>query len=134
MGDQLRLEVPARPFALSLVRLEVSGVAALAGALVTEVEDLQLATEELCLGLLGPEGSNGRLVVELDWDDQEVLIRCSLIGGSSPVGSSHEDDALPEGVVDRILDSLVDEHGTSIEGDRSVRWLRKRREPADPRR
>lgn len=126
--ERLRLEVPAQPFALSLVRLEIGGVAALNGALVTEVEDLQLATEELCLGLFGPDGTTGQLAVEIEWDDDWVLVRCSLLEGTAPPSAPSYGDELPAGIVDRILDSLVDEHGTSVEDGRVVRWLRKRRE------
>lgn len=132
MGDRLRLEVPARPFALTLVRLEVGGVAALTGSLVTEVEDLQLATEELCLGLFGPAGTDGQLVVELEWDDDWILVRCSLLGGGESIGAGLHEDELPPGVVDRILESLVDEHGSEVEDGRAVRWLRKRRVSVDP--
>ncbi len=127
MGDRLRLEVPARPYALSLIRLEVGGVAALTGALVTEVEDLQLATDELCLSLFGSDGVAGQLVVELEWDAEGVVVRCSLDTPTAIAPPLGEADALPEGVVDRILDALVDEHGTTTEGGRQVRWLRKRR-------
>jgi hypothetical protein len=128
MGETLSLKVPAQPFALSLVRLQVGAVAAMLDALLTDVEDLQLATDELCLGLLGGAGADGQLVVDVSWDGRLVEVRCSLDGSTSASPAVEEDPAL-EGVSDRILTVLVDEHGSTVDGGREVRWLRKRVEP-----
>jgi hypothetical protein len=129
VSDIVRLEVPARAEVLSLVRLQVGAVAALTGALVTAVEDIQLATEELCLTLLPLDGhGNGRLFVEVEWDDAAVLVRCAVDGANAEADvDADADDALPADVVERILDALVDEHGTTVEDGRLVRWLRARR-------
>lgn len=134
MSEMLRLEVPARAEVLSLVRLQVGAVAALTGASLPDVEDLQLATEELCLSLLPLDGHpEGRLTVEVEWDDEAVLVRCSVDRETATSGArAIEDDDLPEGVVERILDALVDEHGTLTEDGRLVAWLRARRGPARP--
>ena len=131
MSEMLRLEVPARAEVLSLVRLQVGAVAALTGASLPDVEDLQLATEELCLSLLPLDGHpEDRLTVEVEWDDEAVLVRCSVDRETATSGArAIEDDDLPEGVVERILDALVDEHGTLVEGTRVVAWLRTRRIP-----
>lgn len=112
---------------LSLVRLQVGGVVALLGMSLGEMEDLQLATEELCLSRLPLDGGlDGHLVVEIEWDEQVVQIRCSTDG--TPTGSQGRtiEDPLPEGVSDLILEALVDEHGTTIEDHRTVSWLRTR--------
>jgi hypothetical protein len=133
MSDVLRLELPARGEVLSLVRLSVGGAAAMTGATVAEIEDLQLATEELCLSLLPPESIDGdRLAVEVEWDDASVSVRCSVASTHRERQVDDADDALPAGVVDRILDALVEEHGTEVEGDRIVAWLRVRRARASP--
>jgi anti-sigma regulatory factor (Ser/Thr protein kinase) len=131
----LRLEVPARAEVLSLVRLQVGAAAALTGASLPDVEDLQLATEELCLSLLPLDGHpEGRLTVEVEWDDEAVLVRCAVDRATAARAGARavEDDDLPEGVVERILDALVDEHGTLTEDGRLVAWLRARRGPARP--
>jgi anti-sigma regulatory factor (Ser/Thr protein kinase) len=132
LSESLRLELPARPEVLSLVRLQVGGVAAMLGMGLGEIEDLQLGTEELCLSRLPLEGRlDGRLVVEVEWDGESVSVRCTADGASSgrPPAAFEGDDALPEGVSDQILDALVDEHGTLVEGTRVVAWLRTRRIP-----
>ena len=127
MGETLRLELPARPEVLSLVRLQVGGVVAMLGTSLGEMEDLQLATEELCLSRLPLEGGlDGRLVVDIEWDDESVQVRCSTDGvptGSIARGFEGE-DPLPEGVSDQILEALVDEHGITVEDGRVVAWLR----------
>jgi hypothetical protein len=132
MSDVLRLEVPARAEALSLVRLCVAGAAAMTGAMVAEIEDLQLATEELCLSLLPNEpAGEDRLAVEVEWDDASVLVRCRVaVDLAERRREQDASDALPAGIVDRILDALVEEHGTSVVGDDVVAWLRVRRGPS----
>jgi hypothetical protein len=127
--ERLRLELPAQPEMLSLVRLQVGGVVTMLGMSLGEMEDLQLATEELCLSRLPLEGGlDGRLVVEIEWDEEAVHVRCSTDGAptGSLRGSTGAEDPLPEGVSDLILEALVDEHGTSIEDQRTVSWLRTR--------
>jgi sporulation protein YlmC with PRC-barrel domain len=125
----LRLELPARPEMLSLVRLQVGGVVTMLGLSLGEMEDLQLATEELCLSRLLLEGEpDGRLIVEIEWNDNTVQVRCSLDGASRGLqaDTAEGDDPLPAGVSDLILEALVDEHGTSVEGAQEIAWLRTR--------
>jgi hypothetical protein len=129
VSDVLRLDVPARAELLPIVRLGVGGAAALIEASVTELEDLQLATEELCLTLLPSDAVAGeRLSLEVEWDEASVLVRCIVASTLHERRRAEDaDDALPAGVVDRILDALVEEHGTSVDGDYVVAWLRMRR-------
>lgn len=127
MSETLRLELPARPEVLSLVRLQIGGVLAMLGTSLGEMEDLQLATEELCLSRLPQAGGlDGRLLVDIEWDDESVQVRCSTDGSptNSVVRTFEGEDPLPEGVSDQILEALVDEHGTTVEDGRVVAWLR----------
>ncbi len=129
--DRILLEVPARPASLALVRLQVGGIAALNGDLVTDVEDLQLAADELCLTLMPDGETAARLAVEVEWDQEQLTVRCRLFGGDAQRRGSELDEFLP-GIVDQILDALVDEHGAEVEGDHRVLWIRRRR-AAGPR-
>ena len=125
MSDTLRLEVPAHPEFLSFVRLTVGGVATMNGALLDEIEDLQLATEELCLQLLPEDhGPAGPLLLEVEWTDTNVHVRCSVDGTLNPSTDDVADEDLPPGAVARILDLLVEEHGLEVEEGRTVSWLR----------
>lgn len=127
MSETLRLELPARPEMLSLVRLQVGGVVAMLGTSLGDTEDLQLATEELCLSRLPREGDlDGRLLVEIEWDDESVQVRCSTnVARSDSLPRTFEgEDPLPAGVSDLILEALVDEHGSTFEDGREVAWLR----------
>jgi serine/threonine-protein kinase RsbW len=127
VGDTLRLELPARPEVLSLVRLQVGGVVAMLGMSLGEIEDLQLATEELCLSQLPQEGDlDGRLVVLIEWGDETVQVRCSVEGAQTSRGTPEGADPLPEGVSDLILEALVDEHGISVDDGREIAWLSTR--------
>lgn len=127
LNDSVALTIPAAPEFLQLVRLHVGAVGARIDMTVEEIEDLHLAVEELCLSLLSPNGgSDGRLVVDVGWDATSLEVTCTLVGGDGadrPIGSS----ALPGDLSKRILDALVDEHGSSLDGGAPTVWLRKRR-------
>ena len=134
MTDHVELSVPARAAFLSLARLHVSSVAAMVEMTIEELEDLNLAVEELCLTLLGTETQReGRLVLDARWDDGLVEVTARLVD-AGVAGAAPSTAGLPESLSQRILDALVDEHGTSTESGVPVAWLRKRRgqRPAHP--
>lgn len=145
-GD-VELSIPARPFLLQLVRLTAGVVGARADLGLNDVEDLRLAVDELCLSLIGPDGTAGRLTLHYRWDDAMIEISCTLTpdgdahpgeGHDSPGGASHRGDQggrpddLRQELSAQILDALVDEHGESSSDGRAYAWLRTRRNrPAD---
>jgi hypothetical protein len=126
----------------------VAAAASLVDWPVDDVDDLRLATDELCLSLLRAPGPlDRRLNIKLIWDPQVIEVQCSAFmaaaaAGSGPVTNGAADDGVAgDGVADdgvgsrsglsdelsqRVLAALVDEHGTYSEGGRVVAWLRKR--------
>lgn len=130
--------MPARADLLYLVRFHVGAAAAYADMTLEAVEDLQLAVDELCLSLLkGRLEPADRLSVRIDWTPKMVEVVCTvtdeddlqrpsvLINGSVP-HRSLTSTALPADLSDKVLDALVDEHGTFSRSGRDGAWLRKR--------
>lgn len=63
--ETVRLEVPARTEHLRLVRLVVAGMASSHGADVDDLEDLRIATGELCAHLVDRAAPEDRLVADV---------------------------------------------------------------------
>lgn len=126
MHDAVELSIPAKAELLSLARLTVAAVAARADFDFEEIEDLRLALDELCSRML-TNGDQGTLALRYEWSPGNLHVRCAL-GGSDPVPPAPADSDLS----DRILDALVNEHGTSDEGGSVTAWLRKWRTSTAP--
>jgi serine/threonine-protein kinase RsbW len=125
MADVVGLTLPSGADLLVLARLTAATVASRAGFDVEEVEDLRLAVDELCVALIRP-GTDGRLTLEFIRDADLIEVRCSYeVLETAP--SAEADDDLIEGLSDRILDALVDEHGRILANGNEQAWLRKRR-------
>jgi serine/threonine-protein kinase RsbW len=125
MADVVGLTIPSGADLLVLARLTAATVASRAGFDVEEVEDLRLAVDELCVALIRP-GTDGRLTLEFVRDADLIEVRCSYeVLQTAP--SAEPDDDLIEGLSDRILDALVDEHGRLLVDGSEQAWLRKRR-------
>jgi anti-sigma regulatory factor (Ser/Thr protein kinase) len=125
MADVVRLTIPSGADLLVLARLTAATVASRAGFDVEEVEDLRLAVDELCVALIRP-GTDGTLTLEFTRDADLIEVRCSYeVVETAPAAEA--DDDLIEGLSDRILDALVDEHGRAPVDGNEQAWLRKRR-------
>jgi serine/threonine-protein kinase RsbW len=125
MADVVGLTIPSGADLLVLARLTAATVASRAGFDVEEVEDLRLAVDELCVALIRP-GTEGRLTLEFVRDADLIEVRCSY-EVLDTAASAEADDDLIEGLSDRILDALVDEHGRLLVDGSEQAWLRKRR-------
>jgi serine/threonine-protein kinase RsbW len=123
--DEVELSVPAKPELLSLARLTVAALAARADFDYEEIEDLRLAIDELCSPLVGTRGRPGQLHLRYQWDRSWLEVSCSVAVTGD--GASGEDDSGERELSDRILEALVDEHGSTTDGDVVSVWLRKRR-------
>jgi serine/threonine-protein kinase RsbW len=123
--DEVELSVPAKPELLSLARLTVAALAARAEFDYEEIEDLRLAIDELCSPLVGTQGRPGQLHLRYLWDRSWLEVSCSVDAGAG--GARGEEDSGERELSDRILEALVDEHGSKSEGDTVSVWLRKRR-------
>jgi anti-sigma regulatory factor (Ser/Thr protein kinase) len=120
--DEVLLVLPSTPEFLRLARVTASGLASRMGFTVDDVEDLRLATDELCFALTGAPAPEGT-----------VELRYRLLGTSLEVeglGRFNGAASLPLTLTDfseRILDALVDDHELSaIDGMPRFRLLKHR--------
>lgn len=126
--DHVRLVFPATAEFVSLARFAAGMIAARAGFDVEEVQDLQLAVDELYASS-GLVGSAGDVRLDLGRTGGLVTISCSAnsaAGGAddpAPDGGENGDDRWE--LSQLLLSALVDDHGVSeLDGARCV-WLRK---------
>lgn len=125
MTDIVELSFPVMADLVVLARLAASTVATRAGFDVEEIEDLKLAVDELCVSLVH-ERTNGTLALRFTQDEDTVEVSCTY----QPIlGGRVEEQSVPltEGLSERILDALVDEHGNDHRDGLPRAWLRKRR-------
>jgi serine/threonine-protein kinase RsbW len=125
MPDVVELSIPAKPELLSLARLAVAAVAARADFDLEEIEDLRLALDELCSPLLA-SGATGTLHLCYEWSLGALRVECTL-SGTKPVPADDTEHELSN----RILDALVDDHGSEHDDAMATAWLAKRRRGPD---
>lgn len=127
MPDEVELSLPAKPELLSLARLTVAALAARAEFDYEEIEDLRLAIDELCSPLVGSGTPTGQLHLRYLWDRSWLEVSCSVDGLAVSDSGNSDVDADERELSDRILEALVDEHGSKVDGETVSVWLRKRR-------
>ncbi len=124
MTDIVELTIPVTADLVVLARLAAATVASRADFDVEEIEDLRLAVDELCISVI--QGSpDGRLDLQFSRDDDEIEVSCQLDGALASVPPPSDESS--DGLSERILDALVDEHGHNKKGGQRRAWLRKRR-------
>jgi len=121
MPDVVELSIPAKPELLSLARLTVAAVAARADFDFEEIEDLRLALDELCSPLLATS-TTGTLNLCYQWSLGALRVECTL-SGTKPLDVDDTEHELSN----RILDALVDDHGSAHDDGKATAWLAKRR-------
>jgi hypothetical protein len=129
-SNRVELSLAADAQMLFLARMTGAAVAARAEFDYEEVEDLRLAIDELCVGLM--RSGRGRINLVFQWDEGgalEVMATLMTDGGAS--GNGHDPGPVLSGpsfdLSERILDALVDDHGGDIVGGIPRAWLRMRR-------
>jgi hypothetical protein len=132
--DLLRVELslPADPQMLFLARMTAAAVASRAELNFEQVEDLRLAIDELCIALLRSGGRVGHIALLFQWDAQGTVdVVGTLVPEGDPANNGHHPQSseppLPVELSQRILDALVDDHGTDAIGGVHRGWLRLRR-------
>lgn len=125
MTDIVELSIPVTADLVVLARLTASTVASRANFDVEEIEDLRLAVDELCISLVH-DRTDGRLALRFTRDDDEVEVAGTYLSESG-AGPASPSTPTADGLSERILDALVDEHGHSGEDVPARAWLRKRR-------
>jgi hypothetical protein len=99
---RIHLSVPAEPDSISVVRLLVVCVASQLPLTVDTVDDLRIAAAEACALVLSV-GSGGRLCVDLDRLEAELLVRVwrEPATGREPPAR--------DGLAWRVIEGLTDE-------------------------
>lgn len=127
--DCVELSFPLRPDLVFLARMTAAAVATRAGFGFDQVEDLRLAIDELCTSVAGEAEGDDQLHLLFEWSQDAIRVEGTLRGGVHLVEepASRSATPTPRELSERILDALVDEHGTeSADGPPRV-WMVVRR-------
>jgi hypothetical protein len=132
LNRRVEISIPADAQMLFLARMTGAAVATRADLPYDQVEDLRLAIDELCIGLLSSSRGAGQIALLFQWDDGGTL---DVVGTSVPAGDPSRSGHRPQEprhvlsfeLSRRILDALVDEHGADDMGGVHRAWLRVRR-------
>jgi len=120
----VELTLPVKADLVVLARLTAATVASRANFDIEEIEDLRLAVDELCVSLVG-DGTDGRMTLRFTRDEDQIEVEGAF--HAAPEASSPVVTHDPEGLSERILDALVDDHGFDEQDGQPRAWLRKRR-------
>lgn len=136
-AETVELVLPATPEWLALARTTGAAIASRWRFTYDEIADLRLAIDELCLTLIRPVQSHGeprRLTLAYSLDGSSMFVRGQIdkaeaaANGGGPAAPGRNVADLSE----RILDALVDEHGSERTDSQLSAWLRKGRSVAAP--
>jgi len=122
-GEYVRLDVPATTEQLRLVRLVVVGLATSHGADVDDLEDLRIATGEICAHLVTHAAADARLAVVASIDDAEpslVRVRATIEGATTP-GSIDVLDELSE----MVLATTTRSFGVEASEQSNLAWFER---------
>jgi hypothetical protein len=133
--NRVELALAADAQMLFLARMTGAAVATRADFNYEQVEDLRLAIDELCIGLMSTVSGPGRITFVFQWDEEGALeVTGRLTPDGEPSVNGHGTATAGSDVSfelsERILDALVDDHGAEVTGGAHRAWLRmRRREP-----
>ncbi|MGH9028435.1 MAG: hypothetical protein ACRDV4_02320 [Acidimicrobiales bacterium] len=123
LPGSVELGLPARAELIFLARMTAVAVASRADFGYDQIEDLRLALDELCLTLLEGAREGSRLQLRLGWSGDAIEVTATLEGNEPPL-QGHAGMLEPNELSERILDSLVDEHGFDRRDGCPAGWLR----------
>jgi hypothetical protein len=130
---RVELALPATAEWIALARTTGAAIASRWQFNYDEIADLRLAIDELCLALIRDGGGDRLdLVYLLDGSSIEVTGRMAASGADGDREDTEAEHAISErSLSERILDALVDGHGSDTTGAQIRAWLRKDRSTAD---
>lgn len=120
-GDVIRLQIPARPDYIIVVRLAVSAVAQRVGFNIEDIEDLKVASAEACTSLLAgcPQMIDIKLTV-----DEGLKLEFEATGFSDNADDSGESDGMSQYLLDALVDTCeIVNDGSVIHGIRLKKTL-----------
>lgn len=127
MKDIVELSLPVKADLVVLARLTAATVASRANFDIEEIEDLRLAVDELCVSLV-QDRLDGRLDLRFGRDEDQIEVEGTFRPAPGHPGDDNAFAHGAEGLTERILDALVDDHGYDDRDEEQPRaWLRKRR-------
>jgi len=119
-AEQIVLDVPASTEHLRLVRLLVSSLATSHGADLEDLEDLRIATGEVCAYVIATAGPDDRLVATAAVrPGADGAVRLSL---RATVPGIQAADPLDE-LSSMVLAAAAAEHGFAVEADGTTAWF-----------
>lgn len=128
LAQTAELRFSADPDLVMLARMVAAATASRAGFSIEQVEDLRLAVNELCLGLIGSPVAEASLQVRFTWGEDVVEVMASHHrNAGEPARSSTRSTSTEQELSTRILDTLVDEYGVEQGPGTPQAWLRVRR-------
>jgi serine/threonine-protein kinase RsbW len=124
LPEVVEISLPATADLVALARFTAATLAAKADFDVEEIEDLRLAVDELCVMMIRLGGA-GRLELRFERERDELEVSCTQ--AAAPGSPDHRAPmTADDGLSERILDALVDQHGSRLDGAETRVWLRKR--------
>jgi hypothetical protein len=130
--NRVELSLAADAQMLFLARMTGAAVASRAEFEYEQLEDLRLAIDELCVRLMSTGISNGRITLLFQWGDSgDIDVMGTLAPDGDPSGNGQHPVPIttlpPNELSERILDALVDDHGSDTIGGVHRAWLRIKR-------
>jgi serine/threonine-protein kinase RsbW len=124
MDESIRLAIPASADFVVLARFTAGAIATRAGFDIEELQDLQLAVDEL---IAAHDFFDQQDEIELEFtrrgDQVEITCRSARASsGDKPVSGDDSREFSRQ-----LLDALVDDHGDTASDVRLSAWLRKSR-------
>jgi serine/threonine-protein kinase RsbW len=115
LDGTVRLELPADPASLSVVRAVVASVASRLALAYDSVDDLRIAAAEAGAVLLSSATGAGQLRVELTPSESDLVLTM-WVDGSAPSAAVDRD-----GLAWRVIEGLSDEAGViDVAGARAI--------------
>jgi hypothetical protein len=136
-ANRVELSLPANAEMLFMARMTAAAVATCVDLNYEQVEDLRLAIDELGISLLSHGDPSGRIMLLFEWSaDGTVDVTGTFVpqNGATNNGNAPDDAQPPHAreLSQRILDALVDEHGSDCIGGLHRAWLRLHRHGLAP--
>jgi serine/threonine-protein kinase RsbW len=113
--NRVELSLAADAQMLFLARMTAAAVASRADFELERVEDLRLAIDEMCIGLMNAATGTARITLVFQWDESGLDVLGTLVPVGDPSSNGHRapiaDTGASDELSERILDALVDGHG-----------------------
>jgi serine/threonine-protein kinase RsbW len=128
-SEHILVEVPASTGQLRLVRLLVSSLATSYGADLNDLEDLRIATGEICAQVITAAVPGDRLVARAEVRSGaagDVVVRVdATVAGLADPGPSDEISSM-------VLGAAADAHGIDSDATGTTAWFARALHPVDP--